>query len=100
MSRLTAEQFKHFAHKLKPQQIEAAKLARKDTYPQKMPCVMCARPWMAHFGLLCPTQDGGIQPTFQAGVHSGFVVTPPVFDGVSLFVPDEEYYKEPNFDVG
>lgn len=99
MSRLSKEQVKHFQHRLSPAQLEQAKLAPKNSYPQKMPCVMCARPFMAHYGLVCPTQDGDIEPVFQNGAHMGFIVKPPVFDGVSLFVPDEDYYKEANFDV-
>lgn len=97
---LTAEEKSFYLHKkLTPAQLEKAALHRKDAYPQRMPCAVCAHPWMRHRGLLCPTQEGQIIP-LRGGANSQFIVIPPVFDGTSLFVPDENYYKSPDFEVG
>ena len=87
--------FQH--HKLTPQQIEAAKLYRRDAFPQHMPCMLCHREWMAHNGLLCPQQDGYLSNI--RGPNGKYVAVPPVFSATNIFVPDEAWDKEPDFDV-
>lgn len=78
---------------------ELDKAAQVDprTYPQDMPCINCGHRWMQHKGLLCPIVPGHWSSVVNplTGLP---VAVPPTF-GAKLFVPDEAYYKEPDFDV-
>jgi hypothetical protein len=82
--------------KLTSAAIEKAALTSKLLYPQDMPCMACQRRWMQHRGLLCPIQDGYVSSLRSA--DGGYIIVPPKF-GTDLFIPDEDYYKRPDFEV-
>jgi hypothetical protein len=69
---------------------ERAMLVDPKTYPQEMPCCVCHHRWMQHKGTLCPARPGYYGP-------DGIPVMP-VF-GDTEFIPDVNFYKEPDFDV-
>lgn len=70
-------------------------LTNANLYPQEMPCAMCGHRWMQHRGEVCPVRPGGFKQTVL-----GMIPIMPVFYGSkTAFVPDIEFYKEPNFDV-
>lgn len=70
-------------------------LENANLYPQDMPCAMCGYRWMQHKGEVCPVKPGGLKKTIL-----GLTPVVPVFLGSkTAFVPDYEFYKEPNFDV-
>jgi hypothetical protein len=93
---LKREEKKFFQHRLTPALLAKAKTHPRDAFPQHMPCVVCGFEWMAHLGLLCPSQEGEIHPL--SGPNGGFIIALPEFDGVNLFVPDENWDKEPGRD--
>ena len=70
---------------------ERAMLVSKDEYPQEMPCIVCRFRWMQHKGTLCPKTPGYFDRFLQRPV-------PPTFADTT-FLPDLDFYKEPNFDV-
>lgn len=82
--------------KLTPAQLERAALASPHLYPQDCPCVRCKHRWMQHKGMLCPTKDGYLSSL--TGPNGEKIIVPPEF-GVDLFIPDENYYREADFDV-
>lgn len=70
-------------------------LTNANLYPQEMPCAMCGYRWMQHKGEVCPVKPGGFKQTIL-----GMIPIVPIFSGSkTAFVPDVEFYKEPNFDV-
>jgi hypothetical protein len=69
---------------------ERAMSANKLEFPQEMPCAVCGFRWMQHKGKLCPARPGYYGPDGKPVL--------PVF-GDTSFVPDENFYKEPDFDV-
>lgn len=70
---------------------ERAMLADAKEFPQEMPCAVCGNRWMQHKGRLCPAKPGYFDHVLQRPV-------PPIF-GDTEFIPDANFYKEPNFDV-
>jgi hypothetical protein len=83
--------------RLTPAQVERAALASPYLYPQDCPCARCGFRWMQHKGLLCPATEGKWS-TIQ-NPHTGMpYVIPPTFSD-QTFIPDEAYYREPEFDV-
>jgi hypothetical protein len=70
---------------------ERAMIADKEEFPQEMPCCVCGFRWMQHKGRLCPSRPGYFDPV------SGQPVAP-VF-GNTEFIPDVNFYKEPDFDA-
>lgn len=82
--------------RLTPAQIEKAALASPRLYPQDCPCKRCGYRWMQHKGLLCPVTPG--RWSAMVGPNGKPIAIPPVF-GDQTFIPDEEYYRESDFDV-
>jgi len=71
---------------------ERAMLSDRREFPQDMPCASCRHRWMQHKGRLCPVTPGYLSRTGMPML--------PVFEGSnSTFVPDVNYFKEPDFDV-
>lgn len=78
-------------------QIEKAANVRRDLYPEKMPCMRCGYMWMTHKGLLCPVKEGSYSKIMNPLTGMPYPIPPQYGD--QTFLPDEEYYKPPDFEV-
>lgn len=88
---------REYRETLTPAQVEKAALASPHLYPQNMPCARCSHLWMTHNGLLCPMREGQVSNIVNPLTGQPYV-TPPVY-GNQTFIPDEDYYKPPDFEV-
>ena len=70
---------------------ERAMLAPRNLYSNKMPCMVCGFRWMQHKGTLCPSRPGYFSQSLRMPIA-------PIM-GDTEFLPDERFYKEPDFDV-
>lgn len=70
---------------------ERAMIADPKEFPQEMPCAVCGFRWMQHKGRLCPSRPGYFDPLTQRPVA-------PIF-GDTEFIPDANFFKQPDFDV-
>jgi hypothetical protein len=68
------------------------------TYPQELPCANCGFRWRQHLGLCCRVNEGGeISPV--RGPKGERIVDLPNFYRNRFFIPDWDYFQEPDFDV-
>jgi len=67
-------------------------------YPQDCPCANCGFRWREHLGLCCRVNKGGDVSPLR-GPKGERIVSLPNFYRNRFFIPDWDYFKEPNFDV-
>ena len=82
--------------KLTPAELDTLSQVSPRKFPQMMPCLTCGNVWMTHKGMLCPEQVGHISDL--KGPNGGHIIITPKI-GTNVFVPDEDYYKRPDFEV-
>ena len=82
---------------------EKLMLSRKDMFPENCPCAMCGHRWMQHKGEVCPVRVGEMRQTLDgSGNYAGgqiHLILPEYRGSMTAFVPDEAYYKTPDFAV-
>lgn len=75
---------------------ERLMLSRKDMFPENCPCAMCGYRWMQHKGEVCPVRVGEMRQSATGQIH---IILPEYRGSMTAFVPDEAYYKTPDFAV-